>query len=120
MVLLPFYKYGAAPSYIRHGSSIRRITGNVLPAGLSDEERIPDITTICLTPGDLVLLASDGFVDSTDDAWLHTLLAQWDGTSLQALTSLLMDTSTQRTDRSDDASLLLLQIPASPAAVKEV
>ena len=115
-----FYKYGAAPSYIRHGSSIRRITGNVLPAGLSDEERIPDITTICLTPGDLVLLASDGFVDSTDDAWLHTLLAQWNGTSLQALTSLLMDTSTQRTDRSDDASLLLLQIPASPAAVKEV
>lgn len=109
-----FFKYGAAPSYIKHGGSIRRITGSVLPAGLSSGERIPDTTTVCLMPGDFVLLVSDGFVDSADDAWLQAMLAQWDGTSVQSLTSALMDAGTRRSGRSDDASLIVLHLPPLP------
>lgn len=110
-----FYKYGAAPSYIKHGSSVRRITGSVLPAGLSSGERVPDATTICLLPGDFVILVSDGFVDSAADAWLQAMLAQWDGASVQSLTSSLMDASTRRSGRSDDASLLVLRLPPLPS-----
>lgn len=111
-----FYKYGAAPSYIKHGGSIRRITGSVLPAGLSSGERVPDATTICLTPGDFAVLVSDGFADSSDDAWLQSMLAEWDGTSVQSLTSALMDASIRRSGRSDDSSLLVLRMPPLPVS----
>ena len=116
-----FYKYGAAPSYIKHGESIRRVTGSVLPAGLTGGERIPDATTLCLIPGDFVVLVSDGFVDSTDDAWLQTMLSQWDGVSAQSLASALMDASTRRSGRSDDASLLILHFRKNTvSSTKEV
>ena len=116
-----FYKYGAAPSYIKHGGSVRRITGSVLPAGLSGGERIPDTTTVCLLPGDYVILASDGFADSADDAWLQAMLAQWEGGSVQSLTAALMDAAARRSGRADDASLIALRLPPLPAApAKEV
>ena len=111
-----FYKYGAAPSYLKHGGSIRRITGSVLPAGLNSGERVPDATTICLTPGDFAVLVSDGFADSSDDAWLQSMLAEWDGTSVQSLTSALMDASIRRSGRSDDSSLLVLRMPPLPVS----
>lgn len=114
-----FYKYGAAPSYIKHGTDIRRITGSVLPAGLTGSDRVPDATTICLKPGDFVVLASDGFADSADDVWLQTMLAQWDGSSVQSLTSALMDASVRRSGRSDDSSLLVLRMPALPVSSSE-
>lgn len=114
-----FFKYGAAPSYVKHDGSIRRITGSVLPAGLSSGERIPDTTTVCLMPGDFVILVSDGFVDSTDDAWLQTMLSQWDGASVQSLTTALMDAGTRRSGRSDDASLIVLRLPPLPETVPQ-
>ena len=114
-----FYKYGAAPSYIKHGSDIRRITGSVLPAGLSGGDRIPDTTTLCLKAGDIVVLVSDGFVDSADDTWLQAILAQWDAPSLQSLTAALTDASLRRSGRSDDSSLLVLQMPSLPASAPE-
>ncbi len=111
-----FYKYGAAPSYIKHGGSIRRITGSVLPAGLSGWERVPDATNLCLSPGDFAILVSDGFVDPADDGWLQAMLAQWDGASVQSLTASLMDASAQHSGRSDDTSILVLRMPALPSA----
>lgn len=108
-----FYKYGAAPSYIKHGTSIRRITGSILPAGLSGSDRLPDSTTLPLSPGDCVLLISDGFADSSSDAWLQTLLSQWSGETLHSLASALMAASADRSGKADDASLLLLQLPTA-------
>lgn len=108
-----FYKYGAAPSYIKHGSHVRRITGSILPAGLSGNEQQPDATTLCLSPGDRVLLISDGFADSNNDLWLQTFLSQWAADSAQSLTSALMDASLNHHGRTDDASILLLQIPSA-------
>ena len=109
-----FYKFGAAPSYIRHGKSVRRVTGSVLPAGLSSSDRIPDATTVHLSAGDIVLLISDGFADSSDDAWLETLFSQWEGSDIHSLTSALMDESLRHGGRSDDASLLVLRLSPAP------
>ena len=47
------YKYGAAPTYVRKGKAVTRITGASLPAGLSaGEGGSPDVTTLKLEPGD--------------------------------------------------------------------
>ena len=93
---------------------MRRVTGSVLPAGLSSSDRIPDATTVHLSAGDIVLLISDGFADSSDDAWLETLFSQWEGSDIHSLTSALMDESLRHGGRSDDASLLVLRLSPAP------
>lgn len=70
-----FYKYGAAPSYVKSGKSIRRIKGETLAAGLSDADGIaPDIVRMRLRPGSTAVIASDGVIADTEDSWLKELL----------------------------------------------
>ena len=46
------FKLGAAPTYVRKGGTVRRISGTSLPAGLEAEERsAPDRFPIHLSPG---------------------------------------------------------------------
>lgn len=46
------YKLGAAPTYVRRGSSVRRIAGSSLPAGLAPSEHaVPDHTRLRLEAG---------------------------------------------------------------------
>ena len=111
-----FYKYGAAPSYVKHGDTIRRVSSSVLPAGLGGSEIFPDATTLCMLPGDLAVLVSDGFVDSEDDGWLQAMLGEWTGGAPEALAAQLMEASQRRSGRSDDASVLILYLPPLSAA----
>lgn len=115
-----FYKYGAAPSYIRRSNSVRRVSGSVLPAGLGGADQTPDAATLCLTAGDVALLVSDGFVDSENDLWLQEALLQWPGGSAQALADHLMELSARHTGRSDDAALLVLHLPPLSSPEKAV
>ena len=72
-----FYKYGAAPSYVKSGKSIRRIKGETLAAGLSMGDGIsPDIVRMRLRPGSTAVIASDGVIADTDDEWLKTMLGK--------------------------------------------
>lgn len=43
-----FYKFGAAPSYLKKNGAVRRITGSSLPVGLRGTPAAPDITTVTL------------------------------------------------------------------------
>lgn len=72
-----FYKYGAAPSYVMNGKSVRRIKGETMAAGLSaGEGASPDVVRMKLKPGSTAIIASDGvFADDKDD-WIKKLLAQ--------------------------------------------
>ena len=45
-----FYKFGAAPSYLKKNGAVRRITGSSLPVGLRGTPAAPDITTVTLEP----------------------------------------------------------------------
>ena len=55
------FKLGAAPTYVRKGGTVRRIVGAALPAGLSADQRTaPDRFPLHLSPGDCVLMVSDG------------------------------------------------------------
>ena len=54
------YKLGAAPTYVRRGSSVRRIAGSSLPAGLAPSEHaVPDHTRLRLEAAMLLLRQSD-------------------------------------------------------------
>lgn len=70
-----FYKYGAAPSYVKSGRSIKRIKGETFAAGLSAGEGIaPDLVRMRLKPGNTAIIASDGVVADSDDEWLRKIL----------------------------------------------
>ena len=58
------YKLGAAPTYVKKGGNVQRLTGKSLPAGLAEGGADAlDCFTLRLSPGDCVLMASDGVAD---------------------------------------------------------
>ena len=70
-----FYKYGAAPSYVKNGSKIRRIESESLAPGLCPGDgSAPDVVRMKLRPGSTALIATDGVIAARDDEWLRELL----------------------------------------------
>ena len=103
------YKMGAAPTYIRHGSSVRKITGTSLPAGLSlGETGQPDCTRVRLEPGDCVLMVSDGVAGAGEDEWICRRLREFSGDSPKELASSLITDSPE--GATDDRTALVVDI----------
>lgn len=72
-----FYKYGAAPSYVFNGKSVKRIKGESLAAGLGmGEGMAPDLVRMRLKPGCTAVIASDGVIADDEDEWIKTLLTK--------------------------------------------
>lgn len=103
-----FYKYGAAPSYLKKGGVVRRITGSSLPAGLRGTPAPPDVTRVPLEPGSFVVMVSDGVADAERDEWLQNLLAGWEGEDPQVLAGLMMTESIRRERLQDDCGIQVL------------
>ena len=103
-----FYKYGAAPSYLKKGGVVRRITGGTLPAGLRGAPAVPDVTRATLEPGSFAVLISDGVADTTRDEWLMDLLAGWEGEDPQTLAGLILSESIRREGLQDDCGIQVL------------
>ena len=75
-----FFKYGAAPSYVRNGNSVRRISGSSLAAGLSlGGGTAPDLVRMKLSPGCTALIASDGVIADSGDEWIKNILLRDEG-----------------------------------------
>lgn len=105
---LEFYKYGAAPSYLKKGGTVRRITGASLPAGLRGTPAAPDVTRLRLEPGSFAVMISDGVADPGRDEWLQDLLAGWEGEDPQALAGLILSESIRREKLQDDCGVQVL------------
>ena len=103
------YKLGAAPTYIRHGGAVRKITGTALPAGLKagDGSR-PDCTRVRLEPGDCVLMVSDGVSGTGEDEWLCRRLREFRGNSPKELAGGLITESPE--GATDDRTALVVRI----------
>ena len=112
-----FYKYGAAPSYLKRGGSVRRVTGSSLPAGLRGAPAEPDVTRVPLGEGSFVVMISDGVADPGRDEWLMDLLAGWSGEDPQALAGRILSESIQRERLQDDCGVQVLYYP-EPTAKK--
>lgn len=104
------YKYGAAPSYVKRGGKVRRITGAALPVGLRTAPSGPDVTRFPTEPGSFIVLVSDGVADVLHDEWLLDLLAGWDGTDPQILAGLILQEAGKRTGFTDDCGVQILYL----------
>lgn len=103
------YKLGAAPTYVKKGSSVQSLTGTSLPAGLADGDASSlDHFTLRLAPGDCVLMVSDGICAAGDDGWLRERLKNFDGVSPKDLARDLITHSPQ--DATDDRTALVVRI----------
>ena len=69
-----FYKYGAAPSYVINGKSIRRVKCKSMAPGLEGRDGAPDVVRMRLKSGSTAVIASDGVVGDKDDRWLREIL----------------------------------------------
>ena len=114
---LEFYKYGAAPSYLKKGGTVRRITGASLPAGLRGTPAPPDVTRLRLEPGSFAVMVSDGVADPGRDEWLQDLLAGWEGEDPQALANLILSESVRREKLADDCGVQVLYRPVEEKEV---
>lgn len=103
------YKLGAAPTYIRRGTSVRKITGTALPAGLTAEGgNRPDCTRLHLEPEDCVLMVSDGVAGTGEDDWVRRRLADFQGDSPKELARSLITDSPE--GATDDRTALVVKI----------
>ena len=106
-----FYKYGAAPSYVRSGKTVKRIRSETLAAGLqSGAEAMPDVVRLRLKPDTLAIIASDGVIAETDDGWIRTLLAEFDGEDTKSLARETLQTALHQYGRGDDMTVLAVRI----------
>ena len=109
-----FYKYGAAPSYVRSGKHIRRIKGETLAAGLSlGEGTAPDMVRMRLKPGSLALIASDGVLADAEDDWLKSLL-NGDGSDMKALARRVLKEAEERYGAGDDMTVVTVRVEERP------
>jgi len=107
-----FYKYGAAPSYLKKGGAVRRVSGSSLPVGMRGTPAAPDVTRTRLEPGSFVVMVSDGVTDPLRDDWLQDLLAGWQGEDPQTLAGLILTESIRRESLQDDCGVQVLYRPS--------
>ena len=107
-----FYKYGAAPSYVLGGRSIRRIKGETLAAGLSaGEGTAPDVVRMRLKPGCTALIATDGVLADSEDGWLREILLQ-DFADMKALARTALKEAEARYGAEDDMTVVAVRVEA--------
>ena len=108
-----FYKSGAAPSYIRRGSSIFRVRSQTAPLGLLrrvDAERI----RVEVSFDDYVILLSDGISQSPEDApWLLELLNKPVKRDPKSYAETILAAAVKYNARRDDMSVAVLHILAA-------
>ncbi len=85
-----FIKSGAAPSYIKRGGEVFRISSRTMPLGLAkspDAERI----NVEVAVGDSLILLSDGLLpEGEEPLWLMNLLASEEGASPEGLAERIL------------------------------
>ena len=103
------FKLGAAPTYIKKGGNVQRLSGKSLPAGLAEGEGTAlDRFPLRLGAGDCVLMISDGVCPGPEDNWLRERLAGFDGESPKDLARELVTRDLQ--DATDDRTALVIRV----------
>ena len=105
-----FYKYGAAPSYVKSGSKIRRIESESLAPGLCPGDgAAPDVVRMKLRPGSTALIASDGVIAASDDEWLRELL-KGGATDMKSLAKSALRTAEEQYGAADDMTVIAVRL----------
>ena len=106
-----FYKYGAAPSYVKTGGIIRKIKCRSFAAGMKyDAGKTPDVMHMHLKPGSIAVIASDGVVSDGKDLWLRRLLEKTTAEDMKTLAGGVIRSAVKEYGRNDDMTALALKL----------
>lgn len=109
--LCTIYKLGAAPTYLRRGNSVSYISGATLPAGLCiGEESKPEVNRFRASPGDWILLISDGMLSGESDEWVHHMLEEYSGKSPGELAEKLLSHTYGEDQGEDDMTVIAVRL----------
>lgn len=105
------FKYGAAPSYVKKNTSIRKVNGLSFPSGLirSGGSERNNCTKLHLSPGAFTVMLSDGVTQGSDDQWLRTLLSEHTGDASAELSRLILESAAEKFGKSDDMTVLAIR-----------
>ncbi len=105
-------KVGSPPSFIKNGTDIKQVNCNALPLGILEELK-PSISSIILCDNDMVVLATDGVVDSFDSIEnLRKLVAECDDSNPQEVANTLLRVAIENNQNypKDDMTVLVGKI----------
>ncbi len=103
------FKYGAAPSYLKYGSTVRRIKGKSLAAGLGvPPHDAPDQLKMELRSGSIAVIVSDGVTVGLEDAWLCDTISKFVGDEPRELASSIIDTAIAKNGAEDDMTVITI------------
>ena len=106
-----FYKYGAAPSYVRSGHMVKRVRCENLAAGLCcGDKSEPDVVKMRLRPGNLAIVASDGVLAESNDEWIRAILTTFEGRDTKALARETVQAALTQYGSIDDMTVLAIRI----------
>ena len=106
-----FYKYGAAPSYVRSGKGIQRIECSNFAAGIrSGESDAPDVVRMRLKPGNIAVIASDGVLYEENSDEIETMLTEYEGTDAKRLATGILRCALEHSVCEDDMTVLAVQV----------
>lgn len=97
------YKYGAAPSYLKRGGTVRRLGASPLPSGTA--VRRPGLR-LSLPAGAALVMVSDGVLAGGDDKWLRAYLSSSSETDAKALAAGILEEAKRRSGDGDDMTVL--------------
>ncbi|MGM9522321.1 MAG: SpoIIE family protein phosphatase [Oscillospiraceae bacterium] len=105
------FKFGAAPSYLKKDSTVRRVNCGTFPAGL-----IPGVTSmknvyvkLKLMPGAFAIMISDGVIAGGSDKWLKELIAKYEGSDPKELSRKILEAAVINSGCSDDMTVLAVR-----------
>ena len=105
------FKYGAAPSYLRNGKTVRRIKGKSMAAGLGvPPHDAPDQLKMELKAGSLAVIVSDGVTAGLDDKWLCQTISEFDGEDPRALAVSLIEKASEKFGAEDDMTAIAIAV----------
>ena len=105
-----FYKCGAAPSFIRAGKKLRRVSGKVFPPGTGILPSTCEASTLVFEGNEVLVMLSDGaYISEEEDGLQQELLKYQAGTPKQLALQLAGDASAKNLE-SDDATAVVIEI----------
>lgn len=108
------YKLGAPGSYLKRGGTVVKLAAQGLPAGLEPEKRRLKKLSFRVSPGDELVLVTDGVLTGAEDeAWLKAALAEFDSDSAEEFARRVVDHSAGADDRTALALRVGLNGPAA-------
>lgn len=109
------FKFGAAPTYIRKGDTVKKIKSKKLAIGLESSVKSElDNFKMKLSPSSFAVIISDGVLGGSDDIWLGDLFAHFEGNNTKDLARAILKSAADKYGCEDDMTVLAVYIEERP------